>query len=65
MFQLIFEYTNMNKVMRTIKNNKLEIISQKMEMNCEFLIPIRIKNSQNIKEQFQNLRCVKIKEVVN
>lgn len=63
LFQLIFEYPHMNKVMRIVKDNKLQIASQKMELNCEFLIPARKKNAQRIEQLFNDLRCVKIKEV--
>lgn len=62
-FKLIFEYADMNKIMRIIKDNNLKILSQKMEMNCEFVIPVRKKNANSIKQQIENLRCVKIKEI--
>lgn len=62
-FNLVFEYADMNKIMRIIKDNKLEILSQKMEMNCEFTIPVRKKNASSIKQQIENLRCAKIKEI--
>ena len=63
LFRFTFEYADMNKVMRIVKDNKLKILSQKMELNCEFLIPIRKKNANSIKQQMENLRCVKIKEI--
>ena len=33
-----FDYKNMNKVMRVVKEKNLEIVNQKMEMNCEIEI---------------------------
>lgn len=62
-FQINFEYADMNKVMRIVKENKLKILTQKMEMNCEFVIPIRKKNAVKVEQQFINLRCLKIKRL--
>ena len=62
-FQLVFEYIHMNKVMRIVKENKLLILSQKMELNCDFIIPVRKKNALKIKQLFLDLRCIKIKEI--
>ena len=40
-FLLTFDYKNMNKVMRIIKEKQLEITNQKLEMNCEIQISVR------------------------
>ncbi len=45
-FRLLFDYQLMDKVMRLIKQHQLEIISQKMEMNCEIIVSVR-KNDAN------------------
>lgn len=45
-FIISFGYANMNKVMRIIKEKNLQIISQKMEMDCEIEISIRKKMSK-------------------
>lgn len=63
-FQLIFDYKDMDKVMRIIKENNLEIESQKMNLNCEYLISVRKKKSAKIERLFRDLRCLKIKEVI-
>ena len=62
-FQLIFEYQDMDKVMRIIKENNLEILDQKMNLNCSFLIEVRKKNAAKIVQLFNDLRCLKIKEI--
>ena len=62
-FQLNFEYVDMNKVMRIIKEHNIEIVRQKMELNCEFLISIRKKEALRVKDSFDDLRCLNIKEV--
>lgn len=62
-FQLTFEYQDMDKVMRIIKENNLEILEQKMNLNCLFLIAVRKNNAAKIFQFFNDLRCLKIKEV--
>lgn len=62
-FKINFEYVDMNKIMRIIKEQMVEILHQKMELNCEFIISIRKKNAAILKQSFEDLRCVKIKEI--
>jgi uncharacterized YigZ family protein len=62
-YQIIFEYKDMNKVMRIIKEQNLEILQQKMELNCDFVISVRKKNSAKVYQAFLNLRCLEIKLV--
>jgi putative IMPACT (imprinted ancient) family translation regulator len=63
LFRLTFEYQDMNKVMRIIKENKLEILEQKMNLNCLYLIAVRKKNAMKIEQYFNDLRCLKIQEI--
>ena len=51
----------MNKVMRIIKEKNLEIISQKMELNCEIEIATRKKNADSIFEIIDNFYEIDIK----
>ena len=62
-FIISFGYTNMNKVMRIIKEKNLQIISQKMEMDCEIEISIRKKSVQNLLDTFENLYEIKLTEI--
>jgi len=62
-FQLTFDYKNMNKVMRVIKEKNLEIVSQKMEMNCELIISTRKKNAESTFDIFSNLFEIEIKKL--
>ncbi len=62
-FKLQFDYVNMNKVMRLIKEKNINLIHQEMEMDCKFEISIRKKDALKIKKSFEDLRCVKIKQV--
>jgi uncharacterized YigZ family protein len=61
-FQISFDYKNMNKVMRVIKEKKLDIISQEMEINEDTNLPIgkiviktRKKNAEMVFDIFKSL----------
>lgn len=62
-FNITFDYKNMNKVMRVIKEKNLNIVSQKMEENCQIEIATRKKNAEMIFDIFTNLFEVKIEEI--
>lgn len=63
-YKILFDYKNMNKVMRVIKEQNLNIISQKMEMNCEIEIATRKQNAEKILEIFNSLFEITIKKIV-
>jgi len=54
-FKISFDYKNMNKVMRVIKEKNLEMISHKMNESCEIIISDRKKNAEMIFAIFDNL----------
>jgi len=56
-----FDYKNMNKVMRVIKEKNLDIVSQKMEMSCEIELKTRKKNAEMVFDIFSNLYEISIK----
>ena len=60
---LRFEYAHMDKVMRLIKENALDILSQKMELNCFFKVSVRKSNLEQVVKLFEDLRCVEVKKV--
>ena len=69
-FQISFDYKNMNKVMRVIKEKKLEIISQEMEINEGTNLPIgkiivktRKKNAETVFDTFKSLFEIDIKKL--
>ena len=62
-FQLKFEYKNMSKVMRFLKENNVEIINQKLEHNCLLEISVRKSNSSKVFESFSQFFGVEIKEL--
>ncbi len=56
-----FDYKNMNKVMRVIKEKNLEIISQKMNESCEIEIATRKKNAEMIFDIFNSIFEIEVK----
>lgn len=62
-FLISFNYKNMNKVMRIIKEKNLKIAAQKMENNCEIEIVTRKKNADSIFGIFNTLFEISIKFV--
>lgn len=59
-YTIKFSYAVMNKVMRVIKEKNLDIISQKMEMDCEITIATRKKNAPMVLEAFESLYEISI-----
>jgi putative IMPACT (imprinted ancient) family translation regulator len=66
-FEITFDYQNMNKVMRVIKEKKLEIVSQEMEIDEITTLPMgkielktRKKNAEMIFDIFNSLFVIKI-----
>jgi uncharacterized YigZ family protein len=60
-FQLNFQYDLMNKVMRIVKEKNVTIVSQKLELDCEYVISIRKKDAQAFFNIFDNLYKVDVK----
>ncbi len=61
-FIVSFDYKNMNKVMRVIKEKNVRLIKQEMEMSCVFEIAIRKQFAQDVFEAFDVIYEVDIKE---
>ena len=60
-FEISFDYKNMNKVMRVIKEKNLTIVSQEMNESCKIVIATRKKNAEMIFDIFSNLFEVNVK----
>ena len=54
-----FDYTNINKVMRIIKEKNLTIANQKMELDCEIVISVRLQEIDAVLETFESLFGIK------
>ena len=62
-YQIAFDYKNINKVMRVIKEKGVEIVSQKMEMSCEIEILTRKKNAEMIFDIFNTMFEIEINQL--
>ena len=60
-YKLSFNYDLMNAVQRIIKEKQIDIINQKLEMNCQYTISVRKKDANSIFTIFENLYKVDIK----
>ncbi|MEQ9580912.1 MAG: YigZ family protein [Arenibacter sp.] len=62
-YLLCFEYSEMDKVMRTLKQHQMEIVSQKMEMDCKIEISVRQNDALFTENIFTAMYPVKIKKL--
>jgi len=62
-YKVSFDYKNMNKVMRIIKENNLEIVAQRMNESCEIDIATRKKNAEKIFDIFNHLFEIEIEKI--
>lgn len=56
-------YDVMNNVMRIIKQNQLEIVSQQLELDCSITIRVAQSKTPQIVEKFNVLKGIKAKEI--
>lgn len=54
-FRISFSYDLINKVMRIIKEQKIQIVSQNLELNCTYIIAVRKKESEKIHQIFDGI----------
>jgi len=59
-YKLSFGYDLMSKVMKVIKENKLTMLSQKLEIKCEILIAVRKSEATKIFEIFDAIYKLEI-----
>lgn len=62
-FVIKFDYPEMNLVMRVIKEHNLNIIEQKLELDCEIHISVRKKIAEEIFKKFESIYKVEIKNL--
>lgn len=62
-FKITCDYKNLNTVMRVIKERQLTVVSQTMELQCEFVISVRKKDAQSVFENFDRLYEIDIKKL--
>ena len=62
-YKIVFDYKDMNKVMKIIKDRNLTIVSQTMEMNCTLLIEVRKAEASYVEQLFEQLYEVTIEKL--
>ena len=60
-YVITFAYKDMNKVMRIIKEHRLQITDQILELNCKLFISVKKSESHKIKNLFAPLYEMEIK----
>lgn len=63
-FKLNFSYEHLNKVMRIVKEQNLEILEQQMNLECEMVLSVRRKNEEKTAWLLDNLRCLRIQKLM-
>ena len=64
-FTLQFNYSEMNKVMRIVKEEQISIINQKLDLNCRYIISVRKKEAAKVFKLFDETYKVLIKKKDN
>ncbi|NCT18496.1 MAG: YigZ family protein [Flavobacteriaceae bacterium CG02_land_8_20_14_3_00_34_13] len=62
-FQITFDYKNMNRVMRVIKEKQLHILEQKMALNCTIFISVRKNIAEEVQSIFESIYKVSIQSI--
>ncbi|MCR8669095.1 YigZ family protein [Aestuariibaculum sp. M13] len=62
-FLITFDYKNMNTVMRIIKEKNLNIMHQKLELDCQITISVRKTEADSVFNTFDHLFEIKILEI--
>ncbi len=63
-FKVVFAYPEMDIVMRTIKQRQLDLVSQKMELDCELIISVRRNDADAVRQVFEAIYGVEIITIV-
>lgn len=63
LFELKFDYPEMNIVMRIIKENNLNIFKQDLGLDCRICISVRKKDAEEIFKKFDGVYKVEIKKL--
>ena len=61
--QIIFDYNDMNKVMRIIKEHQLDIVKQELQEKGEIILSVRLDDFNLIKDLFTKIHTLEVKEI--
>lgn len=54
--KIFFEYLQMNEVMKIMKENDLQMISQKFDNDCQIILEIRESLVEKVQKQFEKIK---------
>jgi uncharacterized YigZ family protein len=57
---LRFEYAEMDTIMRFIKKNQLDLVSQELHMNCKIIIAVRRKELKRIQKELASYHKITV-----
>jgi uncharacterized YigZ family protein len=61
LYEITFDYLQMNEVMKLLKDEELEQVSQNFNLNCKLIFTVRKNNSARIQELFSKISNLEIK----
>ena len=61
--KIVFNYQDMDKVMRLIKEHDLEIVLQNLQEKGEIIVAIRLDDFETVKNQFETVHTLIVKEI--
>ena len=59
-YQLTYEYPLMNEVMRILKDDRIEQVETKFEMNCQIKVAFRKKYAEELEKTLKNLHGLEV-----
>lgn len=60
-FEIVFEYVDMNDVMTVLKEEQLEQFNQNFELTCSLRVKIRLNDAEKLKSRIEKIETVKVK----
>ena len=57
------EYDQMNEVLKLVKKENLSIVDQELQLNCRYVLAININQFSGIKQQFELLKGIEVREL--
>jgi len=60
--EIHFEYPQMDMVMRIIKRQQIQIISQQLELNCVLIISVAKSKTEDTIARFLEIRNIKVEK---
>jgi len=59
-FSIQFDYPQLNRAMKLVKDFDLKILSQNMELSCSMTLGVRISLEEDVKSRLQDIHEIKI-----